>query len=198
MSGANAGFVRRIGEGLEHYPRATLHWPEFRRAAVLVPLLCADDGIELLFTVRSVNLASHAGQISFPGGRLEPSESDNDAARRETFEEVGLSVPTASLLGYLDDQPSPARYVVTPVVGALPWPQPLVLEPAEVDEVFTVPLNDLLAMTPRTEERWLKASKRTLYFYDWGDRIIWGMTGNILKNLLDLIKREVSVQTLQH
>ncbi len=186
--GLDRAFIRRLSGAFEHYPRATLHWPEFRHAAVLVPLLCAEDGLRLLFTVRSANLPSHAGQISFPGGRLEPSETTDDAARRETFEEVGLSVPPNALIGYLDDQPSPARYIVTPVVGFVSWPQPLTLSPAEVAEAFTVPLSDLLAMTPRTEERWLKASKRTLYFYDWHDRVIWGMTGNVLKNLLDVIE----------
>ena len=114
--------ISKLKRTLPHRPRKTLDFPDFRRAAVLVPLLRAPGGLELLFTVRSSELSSHAGQIAFPGGRLEVGESISDAARRETVEEIGLDVPETSLLGTLSDLPSPARYTVTPVVGVLPWP----------------------------------------------------------------------------
>ena len=129
-------------------PRETLHIEGFRRAAVLVPLLQTEAGLELLFTVRASGLSSHASQISFPGGRVDARESLDDAARRETLEEVGLNVPESALLGYLDEHPSPARYIVTPVVAALSWPQALVLNPAEVSSTFTVPLDVLLDVQP--------------------------------------------------
>ena len=184
--------ISKLKRTLPHRPRKTLTLPEFRRAAVLVPLLRAPDGLELLFTVRSSTLPHHAGQISFPGGRLEVGESVSDAARRETVEEIGLNVPETLLLGTLSDLPSPARYVVTPVVGVLPWPQALTLQTTEVAEVFTVPLAELLAITPRQETRLLEGQRRVIYFYahqsPTGERLIWGLTGSIVADFLSVVR----------
>jgi 8-oxo-dGTP pyrophosphatase MutT (NUDIX family) len=159
--------------------------PDLRQAAVLLPLLKAPAGLYVLFTVRSGGLSSHAGQISFPGGGLDPGESAEEAAVRETFEETGLRVGPQALWGRLDDQLSPARFVVTPVVAALPWPQALTLSPFEVEEVFTAPLAELRDLEPESEERQLYGLTRRIYFYRWRERLIWGMTANILKNFLD-------------
>ncbi len=159
----------------------------FRRAAVLVPILLSDDGAKLLFTVRSRALANHAGQISFPGGGVEAGESPEQAARREAYEEVGLVVPETAIVGRLSDLPSPAGYVATPVVAELRWPQPLRIDPGEVEEAFTVPLRDLRATLPQTEVRTFRGAPRTLHRYVWGDRDIWGFTGNVLRELLDVL-----------
>ncbi len=172
--------------------RETLNFSDFRRAAVLVPMLQTPGGLELLFTVRSSELSNHAGQISFPGGRLEAGESVPEAARRETAEEIGLNVPETSLLGTLHDLPSPARYTVTPVVGVVAWPQSLTLQATEVAEVFTVPLAELLSVTPRQEIRLLEGQRRTIYFYAHqsltGERLIWGLTGNIVADFLSVVR----------
>ena len=182
----------KLKHALPLRPRKTLELPKFRRAAVLVPVLQAPDGLELLFTVRSSGLSNHAGQISFPGGRLEAGESVFDAARRETAEEIGLNVPETALLGILHELPSPARYTVLPVVAAVPWPQPLTLQTAEVAEVFTVPLAELLDLTPRQETRLLEGQRRTIYFYPHrsaaGERLIWGLTGNIVADFLGVVR----------
>jgi len=159
----------------------------FRRAAVLVPILVSDGGAELLFTVRSRALAHHAGQISFPGGGVEANESPEQAARRETYEEVGLEVPGSAILGRLSELPSPAGYLATPVVAALRWPQTLRIDRGEVEEAFTVPLRDLLDTLPTTELRTFRGAPRTLHRYVWGDRDIWGFTGNVLRELLDVL-----------
>src|SRR5690606_15769393 len=93
-----------------HAPRR-MEIEGFRRAAVLVPLLDAPGGVEVLFTVRAAALKSHAGEIAFPGGRLDPGESHLEAALRETQEEVGLVVTPEQVLGRLSDHPSPAGHV---------------------------------------------------------------------------------------
>jgi 8-oxo-dGTP pyrophosphatase MutT (NUDIX family) len=167
--------------------RVTLEWPTFRRAAVLVPVLKTETGFELLFTVRSSQLSSHAGEISFPGGRLDEGESIDDAARREAFEEIGLTVTSESILGYLDDVPSPAKYIVTPVVAMVEKPLDLTLSQAEVEEVFTADLDELRRLEPRKEERILQGHHRVIHFYGYQERVIWGLTGNVLKNLLEVI-----------
>ncbi len=177
-------------DGLRHRlaqaERVRMDIPGFRRAAVLVPLLEGDDGLELLFTVRSSSLSNHAGQIAFPGGGMEDGEELVNAALRETLEEVGLRVAPEEVLGTLSDHPSPARYVATPVVARVPWPQPLRLNPREVADVFTVPLAELEAIEPTSEVRELRSYRRRIYAYPWHDRLIWGFTGNVVKNLLDV------------
>ena len=186
-----------LQEDLGTRTHEVLTFSGFRRAAVLVPLLRAPDGLHLLFTVRSSGLSNHAGQIAFPGGRLEPGESVADAARRETLEETGLNIAATSLLGRLSDQPSPARYLVTPLVGVARWPQPLTLNPGEVADTFTVPLAELLAVRPRREERQLEGQRRVLHFYAHGqgehERLIWGLTGNIVADFLEAVRRAEQV-----
>lgn len=180
--------LRELRRALGARQRDTVALPGFRHAAVLVPLLDSPDGLEVLFTVRSTELSNHAGQIAFPGGRVDPGETLLQAARRETVEEIGLQVPEASVLGALHDHPSPAGYVVTPLVGVVAWPQRLTLNATEVEEAFSVPLTELLALTPRSETRTLEHFSRVIHFYTWQRRLIWGMTGNILKDLLDTLR----------
>jgi 8-oxo-dGTP pyrophosphatase MutT (NUDIX family) len=170
-----------------HQPkRVTLNG--FRPAAVLVPVLDAPDGPQLLFTLRADTLSHHAGQIAFPGGRSDPGETPEETARRETLEEIGLEIPAGAVLGRLSDHPSPALYTATPVVARVPWPQPLTLLDSEVREVFTADLKTLAALKPWQEVRESRGQRRTLHFYDYGGRVIWGLTGNVLKELLGLLK----------
>ncbi len=159
----------------------------FRRASVLVPLLYGPGGVELLFTVRAARLKSHAGEIAFPGGRLDPGETHVEAALRETAEEVGLSVARDQVLGRLSDHPSPAGYVATPFVARVPWPQALTLNPTEVEAVFTVPVAELAATEPQTRVAELGRYRRLLYAYPWGEHLIWGFTGNVVRELLEVM-----------
>lgn len=189
MIGAFGGDVfASLAERLPRRQRERLEIPGFKRAAVLVPLLDAPAGPQVLFTIRAAGLRSHAGQIAFPGGRLEPGEDSIAAALRETFEEVGLGLDPASVLGELGDHPSPFGFVATPVVARVPWPQALAPDPGEVAATFEVPLADLLAIEPTSEERQLLHYRRNLYSYRWHEHDIWGFTGNVVKELLDVLR----------
>lgn len=183
---------RLLAERLAAATPRKLQIDGFRRASVLVPLLYGPDGVEVLFTVRAARLKSHAGEIAFPGGRLDPGETHVEAALRETEEEVGLSVTPDQVLGRLSDHPSPAGYVATPYVAQVPWPQELTLNPGEVDAVFTVPLAELLAIEPQTRVAELARYRRLLYAYPWGEYLIWGFTGNVVRDLLEVIAGDPS------
>lgn len=160
--------------------------PTFRAAAVLVPVVQREARLELWLTVRAAGLSSHAGQIAFPGGALEPGEDAVEAALRETFEEIGLRIPRADVVGTLDDQPSPAGYVATPVVALLNAAVEPVPNPAEVAEVFAVPVLELRNIAPSWEERTLDRFRRRIHFYPWRQRLIWGFTGNVVRNFLEV------------
>ncbi len=165
-------------------PREELEWEGFGRAAVLVPVLDRADGPALLFTVRASHLARHAGQIAFPGGRQEPGEDAVAAALRETREEVGLVVPGDDVLGALDDHPSPYGLIATPVVARVVWPAVLELQASEVEATFVVPLEVLRRTTPTWEDRVTNGIARRLHRYDVAGHSIWGLTGNVVRDLL--------------
>lgn len=173
-----------IAREVRRYQRQRLDLPGFRRAAVLVPVLRRRDGLHLLFTVRASHLPNHAGQIAFPGGGLEEGEDVVEAALRETREEIAVDIPREAVLGCLDDLPSPAKYVATPVVALVDADVQWRADPREVDEVFVAPLDELRAVAPRWEERVLERMRRRIHFYEWRGRTIWGFTGNVLHNFL--------------
>src|SRR6266545_4274657 len=143
--------VDRVRRALAERPAAALEVPGFRPAAVLVPLLDRPTGPTLLFTRRTDRVPSHKGEISFPGGAREPGEDAVRAALREADEEVGLPTEAVEPLGALDDVPSIARFVVTPVVAAIRAP-PARFRTAEfeVHEPFELPLASLRDPAQRT------------------------------------------------
>lgn len=165
--------------------------PDLLPAAVLVPLLDDAVGVGVLLTIRSSNLSHHPGQIAFPGGRLDPGETTLQTALRETDEEIGLLVPPQAILGRLCCRPSPAGYCAEPFVARLAWPQPLKLLPSEVTEAFIVPLNELLELTPTSGVVTSHGHDVTLHAYHWQERNIWGLTGNVLHELLEIIRTDV-------
>ena len=176
--------LQALTSAVRAYRPLTLAIPTFRQAAVLVPLVLRGDRLELMFTVRSADLSSHAGQIAFPGGALDAGEDAVDAALRETHEEIGVCLDRSAILGALDDQPSPAGYVATPFVALLDSAAEPVPNPAEVAAVFSAPLHDLREIVPSWEERRLERFRRRIHYYPWNGRLIWGFTGNVLENLL--------------
>jgi len=154
-------------------------------AAVLVPLVNRGGGVQLLFTQRTAHLDDHAGQISFPGGRVEPDDTDREAtALRETEEEIGLARDAIALLGRLPDYDIPSGFRITPVVGWIEPPIALKPDPFEVAGVFEAPLEHFLdaARYQRRDYRF-RGRHRHYLAIPYEGRYIWGATAGMLYNL---------------
>jgi 8-oxo-dGTP pyrophosphatase MutT (NUDIX family) len=160
------------------------------RAAVLVPLVERPEGLTVLLTRRTDHLQDHAGQISFPGGRVEPGDADALAtALREAEEEIGLARALVTPIGRLDTYVTRTGFEVTPVVGLVAPPPSLVPDPFEVAEVFEVPLAFILDPVSRERHSRIYAGKtRYFYVFPWRDYYIWGATAGMLVNLADLLQ----------
>src|ERR687894_2548066 len=174
----------------ERRPRVPPPGVDSRRAAVLVPILLEREGARLVYTVRRGHLADHAGQISFPGGSLEPGDASLLAtALREAEEEIDLSPDLVEVIGELEEMYiPPSGFRVSPFVGLLPPGAELVLHPDEVEAIFTVPLDELVS--PRTLQRVLWTYEGRDYqvpiFAVGGSpsRNIWGATAAMTASLL--------------
>ena len=151
-------------------------------AAVLVPLVNRPQGLTVLFTERSRDLPDHPGQISFPGGRVEPEDANAGiAALREAEEEVGLPRERVTLLGRLTEYETVTGYRVTPIVGWVEPPFEIRPDPVEVADVFEVPLPFLLEPTNQQRHfRMIGNVRRDYYAIPYGDRYIWGATAAML------------------
>ncbi|NKD76864.1 CoA pyrophosphatase [Haematospirillum sp. H1815] len=154
-------------------------------AAVLVPLVCHPSACTILLTRRTDHLDHHAGQIAFPGGRLEARDKDAvDCALRETAEETGLDRRGVDVVGRLDDYRTVTGFRVTPVVGLLSPPLGLDPDPGEVAEVFEVPLDFVLdPRNHRQNQIVVNGQSRLFYSLSWNDYYIWGATAGMLVNL---------------
>ena len=155
-----------------------------RPAAVLVPVVDRDEPMVLL-TQRNANLASHAGQIAFPGGAIDPVDrSPVAAALREAQEEIGLDPGLVDPIGHLDLYLTFSGFRILPTVARVDPAYRIVLNRTEVDEAFEVPLAFL--MQPDNHQRHTRPWKgltRTYYAIPFAERYIWGVTAGILRNL---------------
>jgi 8-oxo-dGTP pyrophosphatase MutT (NUDIX family) len=159
------------------------------RAAVLVPIVDRGDAC-LVFAQRTDRVGHHAGQISFPGGRIDPDDADDlAAALREAHEEVGLEPARVEPLGLLDDTETVAtQFVITPFVGVVRGPVAWQPDGEEIEKVIEVPVAALLERGCFRVERWERDGvARDVYFYDYRGDTIWGATARILKQYLDLV-----------
>ena len=163
--------------------------PPLTPAAVLIALVERPDGLTVLFTRRTRHLAHHAGQISFPGGHQEPGdETPEEAAMRETEEEIGLDRRHLEIVGRLDTYITRTGFSVTPVVAVVEPPFELEPDAYEVDEVFEVPLGFLLdPANHQRHSRPYKGRERQYWAMPYGDYYIWGATAAMLVNLYEFL-----------
>ena len=162
----------------------------FTPAAVLIPLYEKAGEHYLVVTKRTETVNDHRGQISFPGGVHQAGdESLMDTALRESWEEIGLNPKDVEILGELDSMCTfTTNYVVSPFVAAIPYPYQFKVSPEEVEEIIEVPLAALLDRSNFREElQPLQGELVPQYFYQYGDRVIWGATARILKQFLETV-----------
>lgn len=196
----NSDWLRRAFSGLpdripvtsgDGYARSASSSP----ASVLVPILDRPGGLTVLFTRRTEFLKSHAGQISFPGGRAEESDQlPSDTALREAEEEIGLRRGQAEVLGYLPDYATISGYRVSPVVALVQASADLNPDSSEVAEMFEVPLEYLL--NPANHQRNTlihDGAERHYYAFPFERHYIWGATAGMLMNLYQHLAREPSL-----
>lgn len=188
--------ARVIGVRGDHEGNPGMGAPaELREAAVLVPLIDRGaEGVTVLLTQRTAHLAAHAGQISFPGGGVEPADTGpEDTALRETEEEVGLPRARIDLIGRLDTYVTRTGFRVTPVVGIIRPPFTLSPDPYEVAEAFEVPLAFILG--PGGRERRsaeFRGAVRHFWVVPYRERFIWGATAGMLVNLCEVLTGEAA------
>jgi len=170
-------------------PAMTKPSTALRPAAVLVPLVDHATGMSVLLTQRTAHLSAHAGQIAFPGGRIEAYDPDAVAAAlRETEEEVGLPRNRVSVIGRLDTYVTGTGFEITPIVGIVAPPFALMIDPYEVAEAFEVPLAFILdRRNHQRVEREVGTHSRSYFILPFEGRNIWGATAGILVNLAEVL-----------
>lgn len=158
--------------------------PALRQAAVLVPVVDRPEGPTLLLTRRTDHLTKHAGQIAFPGGRLDPGEGPVEAALREAFEEIGLPEAACAPLGLSSAYETITGYAVTPVVARVRPPFDLRLNPDEVADAFEAPWAFFMDEANH-ERRFYETGGERRYYWamPWNDRFVWGATAGMLRAL---------------
>lgn len=175
------------------------HGEKYRPAAVLVPLIARPRGVTVMMTERSAHLPDHAGQISFPGGRLEEGDRGFvDAALREAREEVGLMPQTVRVLGALEQRSTISNYRVTPIVALADPFEPLP-QASEVAAVFEVPLAHVFdARNYQFLNKGPDGTPRRMYAIPYDDWFIFGFTARILLRIAQIWHGDASVGLFPH
>lgn len=167
----------------------------FRPASVLLPLMMREQGMQVLLTQRAAHLHHHAGQISFPGGRVDATDTSAEhTALREAQEEIGLAESQVEVLGRLPQYFTGTGFSVTPIVALVHPPYQFNSDPFEVASIFEVPLSFL--MNPRHHQRRQidypdGSGKRSFYAMPYEEYFIWGATAGMLRNLFHFLRADL-------
>ena len=174
---------QQIENILGHHEKKRITSENLKASAVLMPIFYNRGGYHVLFTERSDEVNFHKGQVCFPGGTQEPSDSSLlQTALREIEEEIGLETKNIEILGELDDSLTlTSDYVISPFVAFIPHTYPLKADGREIREIFSVPLSFLM-----NEANFKQDSCE----YEYDGHIIWGATAGILRRFIDLLKSE--------
>lgn len=178
--------------------------------AVMIPLIQKEDGIHVLFEVRSLSLRRQPGEICFPGGKIDYADADEKAAAiRETTEELGIRKEEIKGVRPLDFMMTPFGMIVYPFVGLITSPEDIQLNPDEVGELFMVPLHYFMTTNPEIykinfkvepEEKFpfhliaggenyqWRTRNMDEYFYLYNDKVIWGLTAKILSQFIEILR----------
>jgi 8-oxo-dGTP pyrophosphatase MutT (NUDIX family) len=166
-------------------------------AAVLAAMFEEDGEARLILTRRSTKLRSHRGEVSFPGGRLDPGEEAPAAALREAYEEIALDPAQVTMVGWIHPVVTVlSGSVILPIVASVPARPHIVASPAEVERVFDVSLRDLADLENFHEERWRLGEDRapgtpndsfTVWFFEVEGELIWGATARMIHELLSVV-----------
>lgn len=154
----------------------------FKAAGVLIPIIVREQALSVLLTRRATHLKYHAGQVSFPGGSMDPDDADIQAtALRETREEIGIRPDEVEIAGFLDPVLTVTGYTVTPVVGLVKPTIRIKIDPAEVERAFEVPLDFLLdEANAKQSERDVDGVRLPIVEFTFAAERIWGATANIV------------------
>ena len=202
--------LENIYSKLKNHTPKILGSESFSRYSVLLPLIKKEDEIHVLFEVRSLALRRQPGEICFPGGRIDPNDTDEKgAAIRETVEELGIHKNDITKVLPIDYLISPYGMIIYPFVGWIKRPEEIKVNPAEVGEIFTVPLSFFLSAPPEIYKvnfiaepeqnfpmdllvggqnyQW-RPRQLEEYFYLYEDKVIWGLTARILSHFIDILQ----------
>lgn len=162
-----------------------------RSAAVLIPVVDRTEGATMILTQRTANLRTHSGQIAFPGGTIDDSDgTPENAALRETWEEIGLARQNISVIGRMPDYLTGSGFRIAPVLGVVRPDFELRVNPDEVEDAFEVPLSFLMNPDNHNRESGVWNGKERYYFtMPYGERYIWGVTAGIIHTLYERFYR---------
>lgn len=183
-------FSQDVQRGLDHYQRRLLQRPD--RAAVLIPILQDEQGARIVLTRRASSLGSHAGEVSFPGGKVDTQDRDLIAtALRESEEEINLKSSDVEILGMLDDMvPKKRTMAVTPVIGLIHNTPQFKANPDEVARIFTIPINYLYQTNHwRCEQHQWEEQIWPIYYCDYDNELLWGLSAYMTLIMLSLTQR---------
>jgi len=192
LNSESAGLQRSLAAALSlRHPHVRTEW-EAQLAAVLIPLYLQDGEWHVLYTRRTEDLQAHRGQVSFPGGVLDPEDVDpQHAALREAQEEIGLQPADVKLLGQLDSLLTVTQFQIVPFVATIPWPYALLINPSEVARAFGVPLawlSDPANLELRKRQPFVPGPEIDVYYFKpFQGEIIWGATARLTLQLLEVL-----------